>query len=239
MSSEDLARAAEAIGRPVKSRPSRDRPREKLARVGPASLGDNELLALVFGAGTRSLGSLALANAVLDQAGGLHGLVKCGQDELERVSGVGPVRGAQIRAAVELGRRTLLRDPADRIVFHSPGEIAAHLLPEFGARPVEQFGVVLLDTKHRLLKTVVLTVGTLDRSVVHPREVFREAAAARAAGIVLFHNHPSADPTPSADDLILTRRMVEAGELMGISVLDHLILTATRYCSLRETGGLG
>jgi len=98
---------------------------------------------------------------------------------------------------------------------------------------------VLLDAKHRLLKTVVLTVGTLDRSVVHPREIFREAATARAAGIVLFHNHPSGDPTPSTDDVLLTRRMVDAGVLMGIEVLDHLILAGTRYCSLRETGHLG
>jgi len=161
------------------------------------------------------------------------------QDELRAVPGVGPVRAAQVMAALELGRRTLLRNPADRIQLGTPRDVASHLLPEFGARPVEQFGIVLLDAKHRLLKTLVLTVGTLDRSVVHPREVFREAAAARAAGIVLFHNHPSSDPTPSADDIVLTRRMVEAGELMGIDVLDHLILTSTRYCSLRETGQLG
>jgi len=98
---------------------------------------------------------------------------------------------------------------------------------------------VLLDTKHRLIRTSVLTVGTLDRSVVHPREVFREASSARAAGIVLFHNHPSGDPTPSADDVSLTRRLVAAGELMGIEVLDHVILTSTRYLSLREVGRLG
>ena len=113
-----------------------------------------------------------------------------------------------------------------------------YLLPEFGARPVEQFGIVLLDTKHRLIRTSVLTVGTLDRSVVHPREVFREASSARAAGIVLFHNHPSGDPSPSPDDLALTRRMVAAGDIFGIEVLDHLVLTATRYASLRELGRL-
>jgi DNA repair protein RadC len=217
----------------------RDLPREKLARSGSSALGDNELVAAVFGAGTHSHNSLALANAVLEQAGGLHGVVRCTQDELCKVSGVGPARAAQLLAALELGRRTLLRNPADRVQLKSPGEVAAHLLPEFGARPVEQFGIVLLDAKNRLLKTIVLTVGTLDHSVVHPREIFREAVAARAAGIVLFHNHPSADPTPSGDDVLLTRRLVEAGQLMGIEVLDHLVLTATRYCSLRETGGLG
>jgi DNA repair protein RadC len=218
---------------------SQDRPREKLARVGAASLGDNELLAVVLGAGTRRHDSLGLANALLDRAGGLHAVVACSEDELRTVPGVGPVRAGRVMAALELGRRTLLRPPDERPSLRTPRDVAGCLLPSFGARPVEQFGIVLLDAKHRLLKTVVLTVGTLDRSVVHPREIFREAAAARAAGIVLFHNHPSGDPTPSTDDLLLTRRMVDAGRLMGIDVLDHVILADTRYCSLRETGHLG
>jgi len=217
---------------------ARDRPRERLGRLGAAALGDGELLALVLGSGTRRAGALALANLVLEAAGGIHGLAACSGNELQRVPGVGDARAAQVLAAVELGRRTLIRQPADRPQLLTPRDLAMFLLPEFGARPVEQFGVVLLDAKHRLVRTTVLTVGTLDRSVVHPREVFREAAAARAAGIVLFHNHPSGDPTPSADDLALTRRLVAAGELMGIDVLDHLVLTATRFVSLREIGRL-
>ena len=219
--------------------PSRDRPREKLGRLGVAALGDNELLALVLGSGTRRAGALALANLVLEAAGGIHELAACTGGELRRIPGVGEAKAGQVQAAIELGRRTLLRQPADRPQLLTPGEVAMYLLPEFGARPVEQFGIVLLDAKHRLVRTVVLTVGTLDRSVVHPREVFREAASARAAGIVLFHNHPSGDPMPSADDLALTRRLVAAGELMGIDVLDHLVLTATRFVSLREMGRLG
>jgi DNA repair protein RadC len=216
----------------------RDRPREKLARLGAAALGDNELLALVLGSGTRGASVLTLANLVLETAGGLHGLLTCTREELRRVVGVGDAKAAQVLASIELGRRTLLRQPIDRPMLRTPGEVAMYLIPEFGARPVEQFGVVLLDTKHRLLKTSVLTVGTLDRSVVHPREVFREASSARAAGIVLFHNHPSGDPEPSSDDVALTRRMVAAGQLMGIDVLDHLVLTGTRYTSLREMGRL-
>jgi DNA repair protein RadC len=218
---------------------ARDRPREKLGRLGAAALGDNELLALVLGSGTRRAGALALANLVLAAAGGVHGLAVLGGGDLRRIRGVGEAKAAQVLAAIELGRRTLLRPPADRPQLLTPAEVAMHLLPEFGARPVEQFGVVLLDAKHRLIRTAVLTVGTLDRSVVHPREIFREAASARAAGIVLFHNHPSGDPAPSADDMSLTRRLVAAGELMGIDVLDHLILTATRFVSLREIGRLG
>ena len=217
---------------------ARDRPRERLGRLGAAALGDGELLALVLGHGTRRAGALTLANLLLEAAGGVHGLAACSGNELQRVPGVGDARAAQVLAAVELGRRTLLRQPADRPQLLTPRDVAMFLLPEFGARPVEQFGVVLLDAKHRLVRTTVLTVGTLDRSVVHPREVFREAAAARAAGIILFHNHPSGDPAPSADDLALTRRLVAAGELMGIEVLDHLVLTATRFVSLRDIGRL-
>ena len=216
----------------------RDRPREKLDRVGAQSLGDNELLAAILGAGTPGHDALSLANVILDGAGGLHGLLTSTADELRRVPGVGAARAAQVMAALEFGRRTLLRQPADRPRLQTPREVALHLLPEFGARAVEQFGFVLLDAKHRLLRVCVLTVGTLDRSVVHPREVFREAASARAAAIILFHNHPSGDASPSPDDVALTKRMVGAGELMGIEVVDHLILTATRYCSLRELGRL-
>ncbi|MEW5981922.1 MAG: DNA repair protein RadC [Acidobacteriota bacterium] len=222
----------------MKTTAPRDRPRERLARLGPAALADRELLAVVFGAGTRGVNSLAMSAAILEASGGLHGLLQSSWEELRGLPGIGPARAAQVFAAIELGRRTLLREPDDRCPLRTPREVAAYLLPRFGARAVEQFGIVLLDAKHRLLKTVVLTVGTIDRSVVHPREVFREAASARAAAIVLFHNHPSGDPTPSTDDMALTRRMIEAGTLMGIDVLDHFVLTATRYCSLREAGQL-
>jgi DNA repair protein RadC len=112
------------------------------------------------------------------------------------------------------------------------------LLPQFGSRPVEQFGLMMLDTKHRLIRTSVVSVGTLDSSPAHPREIFREAASACAAAIVLFHNHPSGDPTPSRDDVELTRRLIQAGEIMGIDVIDHVILADTRYFSFREAGKL-
>ena len=118
----------------------------------------------------------------------------------------------------------------------SPRAVAEFLLPQFGNRPVEQFGVLLLDTKHRVLRTSVLSVGTLDASIVHPREVFREAAAAGAAAIVLFHNHPSGDPEPSEDDVRLTERLMAAGVLMGIDVIDHVVLADVRYYSFRENG---
>lgn len=215
-----------------------DRPREKLERHGVAALGDNELLAIVLGSGSRGLDALSVANRLLHRAGGLHGLTRCIGADLRQVPGIGRVRATQVLAAVELGRRSLVRGAAERPRLGTPRELAGHLLPQYGAASVEQFGIVLLDTKHRLIRTKVISIGSLDTTVVHPREVFREAASESAAAIVLFHNHPSGDPTPSGDDLALTTRMVDAGDIMGIEVLDHLILADRRYFSLVESGRL-
>ena len=220
----------------MKTVAAHDRPREKLQRVGATALGDNELLAVVFGHGRANASALDLANSVLTAVAGLDRLARARYDELRRIPGIGAARAAQIVAAVELGRRTLTRVGRERIQITSPRVLAEMLLPQYGSRAVEQFGVVLLDTKHRVLRTTVVTVGTVDASIVHPREIFREAASAGAAAIVLFHNHPSGDPEPSQDDVVLTRRVAAAGILMGIDVVDHVILADARYCSMREKG---
>jgi DNA repair protein RadC len=213
-----------------------DRPREKLERLGPSALGDNELLALVIGSGSRTRDVLELSNLVLEQCGGLHGLTRAAAADLRRIPGVGGARAAQVLAAVELGRRTLVRTPAERPQLNTPRQLASYLLPQHGSRPVEQFGIVLLDTKHRLLQIKLISTGSLDSTMAHPREVFRDAIAGRAAAIVLFHNHPSGDPSPSADDVALTRQLVYAGHVVGIDVLDHLILADQRYYSFMEAG---
>jgi DNA repair protein RadC len=215
-----------------------DRPREKLLRHGASALGDNELVALVLGSGCRRTSALAVANELLARCGGLHGLSRSTRDELARVVGVGRARAAQIAAALELGRRTLTTGPNARVQFRTPRDVAAHLMPAFGSRPVEHFGVVLLDSKHRVLRTTILAIGGLNATIVQPREVFREAALGAAAAIVVFHNHPSGDPSPSPDDVELTRRLVAAGTLMGIDVVDHVILGDVRYCSFKEIGRL-
>ena len=220
----------------MKTIAAHDRPREKLQRIGASALGDNELLATVLCHGRASASALDLANAVLETVGGLERLARARFDELSQVPGIGAARASQIVAAVELGRRTVSRAGRDRVQITTPRSVAEMLLPEYGSRPVEQFGVVLLDTKHRVLRTTVVTVGTVDASIVHPREIFREAASAGAAAIVLFHNHPSGDPEPSQDDVVLTRRVAAAGILMGIDVVDHVILADARYCSMREKG---
>ena len=215
-----------------------DRPREKLERLGAGGLGDNELIAVLIGSGSRDLDALGVANELIERVGGVHALTKLGLDHLRSVRGVGPARAARVIAAVELGRRTLVRTGIDRPRLSTPRQLAAYLLPQYGAGAVEQFGIVMLDTKHRVIRIRILSVGSLDATVVHPREVFREAASASAAAIVLFHNHPSGDPTPSPDDLALTTRMVNAGTIMGIDVVDHVILADQRYFSLVEAGRL-
>ena len=213
-----------------------DRPREKLQRLGAAALGDNELLAIVLGHGRSRASALDMANAVLDAADGAHGLVRTRYDDLCAIPGIGQARAAQILAAVELGRRTLTRPLRERVQIVNARSAAEFLLPQYGSRSVEQFGIVLLDTKHRVIRTLVLSVGTVDASIVHPREVFGAAAAAGATALVLFHNHPSGDPRPSPDDVELTRRLAAAGVLMGIDVIDHVILADVRYYSFKEEG---
>lgn len=215
-----------------------DRPREKLWQHGAAALGDNELVALVIAQGGRSGSALMVANTLLRAYGGLHGLSRCSPDDVARIAGIGHARAAQILAALELGRRTLAHAPSERLQLRDPREAAAYLMPRFGARATEQFGLVLLDTKHRVIRTAVLALGTLNTSCVEPREVFREAALGGAAAIVVFHNHPSGDPTPSPDDVELTRRLAAAGVLMGIDVVDHVILGDGQYCSFKESGRL-
>lgn len=213
-----------------------DRPREKFRRHGGAALGDNELVALVLGSGRKSVDALGVANELLRAHGGLHGLARASCEELTSVPGVGTARAVQVLAAIEAGRRTLTHAPADRPQLRSPRAAAEYLLPAYGTKPTEHFGVVLLDSKYRVLRTTVVAVGSLNSAAVEPREVFREAIIAAAAAIVVFHNHPSGDPTPSTDDEELTRRLKAAGTLVGIDLVDHVVLGDARYCSLKEMG---
>jgi len=215
-----------------------DRPREKLWLHGAAALGDNELVALIIAHGGRHGGALDLANALLTTYDGLHGLTRCTGDDLAQVAGIGQARAAQILAALELGRRTLTHAPAERMQLVSPHAAALYLLPRYGGRTIEQFGLILLDSKSRVIRTKVLVRGTLNTSHVEPRDVYREAVAGGANSIVVFHNHPSGDPTPSPEDVDLTRRLVSAGVLMGIDLVDHVILGDVKYCSFKESGRL-
>jgi DNA repair protein RadC len=156
--------------------------------------------------------------------------------ELSRIKGVGPVRGLQIAASVELGRRLASKVIDLPCHISSPEDVADLLMPELAGEKKEHFKTLVLDTKNRVLKNVTISVGTLDASLVHPREVFREAVQASASSIVVAHNHPSGDPTPSAEDRQVTTRLVEAGKVLGIDVLDHIIIGEERWVSLKQQG---
>jgi DNA repair protein RadC len=212
-----------------------DRPREKLDRSGVGTLGDNELLAVVIGHGTAGASALSVAEGLLSASGGVHGLTRMTRDQIAAVPGLGAALASRVQAGVELGRRTLSRAPRSRPLIRGPRDAAELLLPQYGAHAVEHAGVVLLDARHRLVKVQQISVGSMDASVVHPREVFRPAITLGAAAVVLFHNHPSGDPTPSEDDLALTRRLDAAADVVGIDLLDHIVLADARYCSIRRS----
>lgn len=216
--------------------PPEERPRERLLRHGAPALSNRELLAILIGSGTRRASALALAERLLE--GGLHDVAGRSAAELAGERGLGAAKSARILAALELGGRLASQEGPRLPVLRGPEEAARHLLPRYGARPVETFGLLALDVRHRLRREAVISVGCLTSSLVHPREVFQEAVLARAAALLLFHNHPSGDPEPSAEDVALTRRLVAAGALMGIEVVDHLVLGAGRYVSLKQRGVL-
>lgn len=199
-------------------------------------LGSNELLAVLLGTGTRRVSALELANQILRLSGGLRGLAGVSPGALVRLKGLKRARAAQVMAALELGRRAVAEPESPRPVFRTPDDAGRFLLPRFSIKPVEEFGLLVLDTRNRLKNLHVISKGSLNGSLVHPREVFRQAVSLQAAGIILFHNHPSGDPTPSREDLELTRRLREAGRIMGIEVLDHIILGSGRYLSLKDRG---
>lgn len=222
----------------VAALPARDRPREKLQHSGRQALSDIELVALVLGHGQRGRGALQLSAEVLEFAGGIHGLARTSVDQLAARSGLGEASAARLVAAVEIGRRTLERLPEARMRFASPKELAEYLMPRYGAHAVERFGIVLLDGRHQLIRERILSIGSLDAVMAHPREVFRDALAAGAAGVVVFHNHPSGDPGPSPDDVQITHRLVTAGRILGIELVDHVIIGDARYFSMREFGSL-
>jgi DNA repair protein RadC len=233
-----LSEAVAGAGAPrwVRDLPVEDRPRERLARLGPTALSNRELLAILVGSGSRRASALDLAQDLL--GAGLRELAGRSLAALEGEHGLGRAKATRVLAALELGARLASEAWPDAPVFRTPEASARHLLPRYGARPVETFGLLALDVRHRLKHEAVISVGCLTSSLVHPREVFKEAVDARAAALVLFHNHPSGDPEPSAEDVSITRRLVSAGTLLGIEVLDHLILGAGRFVSLKERGVL-
>ncbi len=216
--------------------PASEKPRERLSHHGAGALSDSELLAILLRVGGNGENVLALAQRLLAQLGGLPGLARASLSELEAVKGIGLAKAAQIKAALELGRRLLIAAPDARPQIKSPADAANLLLADMGFLEQEQMRVLLLDTKHRVLDAPTIYVGSLNTSVIRIAELFREAVKQRCAAIIVAHNHPSGDTSPSPEDISVTQQIVSAGKLLDIEVLDHLIIGQQRFLSLRERG---
>lgn len=213
-----------------------DWPRERLQRDGARALSAVDLVALVLRTGDRVRDAWSLARQLVDRDGGLAALASVSLHELETLPGVGPAKSASLIAAFELGRR-LASAPLERgRAIRSPSDVQRHFLPRFRDRQRESFHALMLDGRHRLLAVDEVSVGTLTASLVHPREVFREAIRNAAAALLLAHHHPSGDPSPSPEDRSVTARLVGAGQLLGIRVVDHVIVADSGYFSFREAG---
>jgi DNA repair protein RadC len=217
---------------------SPDHPRERLDALGSSVLSDAELIALLLRTGNRGSNALAVATDLLDRHGGLQGLSRVSGDELGRSQGIGPAKSASLRAALEIGRRLAGRRLRAGALIRSPSDVYHHFHPNLRDAKQEHFLVILLDARHRVLRSEMISQGTLTASLVHPREVFRPALRNAAAALVLVHNHPSGDPTPSAEDREVTARLASAGEILGVRVLDHIVVAERGFCSLREQGEL-
>ena len=211
-------------------------PRRRIEWLGPGALTTSELLSLVIGSGRPGENAIRVAETVLVESGGLHGLRNMPDSELQRIAGIGPAKAAQIRAALELGRRFIEPPRNIRPQIRSPADAANLVLVEMSALEHEELRVLLLDTKLFVKRTVTVYQGNLNTAVVRVGEVFREAIRDQAASVVVLHNHPSQDPTPSPEDVRVTEQMVEAGKLLDIDVVDHLVIAGHRYVSLKERG---
>ncbi len=216
--------------------PKNERPRERLLQDGPQHLTEAELLGILLGKGTRKKTAIDLARELLDRYESLQKLFSRSPSELTTVKGIGPAKAAILSAAFELVRRIQSRKGADRPLFKRSSDVAGHYLPLMRDLRKEVFKVLLLNRANRFIKEAFISEGTLDASVVHPRDVFREALLEPAAAIILIHNHPSGNPSPSDEDLRITKQLVEAGRLLGIKVYDHIILAGESYRSLADEG---
>ncbi len=216
--------------------PKKERPREKLLQHGPQPLTEAELLGILLGKGTRKKTAIDLGRELLDQYESLQKLFSRSPSELMKVKGIGSAKAAILSAAFELVRRLQSQGNVPKPSFKRSLEVATHYLPLMRDLRKEVFRVLLLNRANHLIREVTISEGTLEASIVHPRDVFREAIIEPAAGIILIHNHPSGNPSPSEEDLRITKQLVEAGRLLGIKVYDHIILAGESYRSLADEG---
>ena len=213
-----------------------ERPRERLAHYGAGALSTAELLAIILRVGVRGISVVDLSQHLLARFGGLTGLSRASFRELCAENGLSTAKVSQLKAALEIGRRLQLESPQERPQILSPADAANLLMIEMQALEQEHLKVILLDTKHRVLEIPTIYKGSLNASVVRVGELFREAVRANSAAVIIAHNHPSGDPTPSREDMAITQQMVEAGRLLDIDVLDHIVIGQGRFVSLLERG---
>ncbi|MEA3408180.1 MAG: DNA repair protein RadC [Chloroflexota bacterium] len=220
----------------IKEMPEEERPRERLELYGASALSNAELLAILLRTGSRGESAVGLATRLLTTLQGLDRVANASLRELCELSGIGPAKACQIIAAIALGRRAALASEESRPQIGSPHDAANVFMARMTNKPKEEMHVMLLDTKHKMLRTVTVYVGSLNTAMVRVGEVFRDAVKDNAAAIIVAHNHPSGDPMPSAEDIQITKAIVDAGKLLDIEVLDHLIIGDGRYQSLKEKG---
>jgi DNA repair protein RadC len=222
--------------RAIRELPVQERPRERLESRGAAGLTSGELIALIWGSGTRGRSAVDLADEALARHDGLTELARASELELIAIPGVGAAKAAQLVAAFELGRRMLADWPSVRPTIRSPRDVADRLILQMGRLEREELRVVLLDTKNHVLRVATVYQGNVSSSLVRVGELYRDAVRLNASGVILVHNHPSGDPTPSPDDLHLTAAALAAGRLLDIQLLDHLVIGHDAYVSLRDRG---
>jgi len=222
----------------IRDVPREERPRERLLKYGAEHLSNQELIAILLVSGTRDESVMSLAHRVLMHFEGIKLLNEATIEELTAIKGIGPAKGVMILAAIELGRRLNSFKPIELTTIRSPKDGANYVMEEMRTLNQEHFVVLFLNTKNEVIHQQTIFIGSLNSSIVHPREVFREAVKRSAASIICFHNHPSGDPTPSQEDIHVTRRLVDSGKMMGIEVLDHIIIGDRKFISLKEKGYL-
>ncbi|KJS12344.1 MAG: hypothetical protein JL56_14710 [Desulfotomaculum sp. BICA1-6] len=233
---DNLRQGREQYRVAIKDMPVGLRPRERLLNEGPQFLSDIELLAIMLRTGSADASAMDLATGLLGHFGGLRQLLDASTEELSAFKGVGPAKVAQIKAALELGRRVAITTAWDRPSIKSPENAAALVMEEMRHLDREHFWALLLNAKNQVLAREVISIGTLNFSAIHPRELFKAAIKRSAAGVILVHNHPSGDPTPSRQDIEATTRLVEAGNIIGIDVLDHLVVGDNKFTSFKAQG---
>jgi len=220
----------------IKELPPTEQPRERLRDQGPAALSDAELLAILLRVGVAGTNVVQLAQQLLVENGGWPGLMRVDYQELCKRHGIGEAKAAALKAALEIGRRLLLTEQTQRFQIKSPTDAAQLLMIEMSHLEQEHLRTVLLDTKNRVQAVATVYIGSLNASLIRVGEVFRDALKHNSAALIVAHNHPSGDPTPSPEDVLVTREIVSAGKLLDVEVLDHLVIGQGRFVSMRERG---